>query len=425
MIMGGVKPWVAALCVALALLTAACGSADSAEPVAVSSCSAVHHEGDGEPNVIIVSDLPLRGIAAATTKRMVAAIEHVLGEREFRAGKYRVGYQSCNDTVGDEPYDPLVCKKNAQAYVAARDVVGIIGPWNSGCAVLQIPLVSRRAAGPLAMISPSNTFAALTREVSAGSPATVSLYPDGVRSYVRVVTHDFAQGAAAARLASRLGAQRVAVIHQNLGDEYVQGLTTSFLAAARSLQLDVEEFDWEERETYAVLASSVAAARPGAVYLSGLTQVNAKRLVEDLRASLPRNVELIGPDSFAAEDVARELGAAGEGMYVTVPGIPVGALPAAGERLVLALGLAAGEPDATYVAGAAQAAVVLLDAIARSDGTRSSIVDEMFAARVVDGILGSFSFDRFGDIVPAPVGVYRFGDGKLVLERVIQTASSG
>ncbi len=120
-----------------------------------------------------------------------------------------------------------------------------------------------------------------------------------------------------------------------------------------------------------------------------------------------------------------ELGAAGEGMYVTVPGMPVGALPPAGERLVLALGLAASDPDATYVAGAAQAAVVLLDAIARSDGTRASIVDEMFASRVVGGILGSFSFDRFGDIVPAPVAVYRFGDGKLALERVIQTPPIG
>ncbi len=195
--------------------------------------------------------------------------------------------------------------------MAARDVVGIIGPWNSGCAILQIPLVSRKEAGPLAMISPSNTFSALTREVSAGTPSAATLYPDGARSYVRVVTHDFAQGSAAARLASRLGARRVAVIHQNLGDEYVRGLTMSFLATARSLQLDVEQFDWEERDAYTVLASSIAATRPGAVYLAGLTQVNAKRLVEDLRASLPRTVELIGPDSFAAEDVARGAGRGG------------------------------------------------------------------------------------------------------------------
>ena len=88
---------------------------------------------------------------------MVDAIELVLRQRNFRAGDLRVGYQSCNDTVGDEPYDTSLCRRNARAYVDTEDVVGVIGPWNSGCAIEQIPIVSRREAGPLAMISPSNT----------------------------------------------------------------------------------------------------------------------------------------------------------------------------------------------------------------------------------------------------------------------------
>ena len=58
----------------------------------------------------------------------------------------------------------------------------MIGPYNSGCAELQIPIVSRSAAGPLAMISPANTDVVLTR-----GPHARRLYPDGVRSYARVV----------------------------------------------------------------------------------------------------------------------------------------------------------------------------------------------------------------------------------------------
>ena len=65
---------------------------------------------------------------------MVDAIEFVLRKREFRAGELRVGYQSCNDTVGDEPFDPSLCRRNARAYVDNEDVVGIVGPWNSACA---------------------------------------------------------------------------------------------------------------------------------------------------------------------------------------------------------------------------------------------------------------------------------------------------
>ena len=63
---------------------------------------------------------------------------------------------------------------------------------------------------------------------------------------------------------------------------------------------------------------------------------------------------------------------------------------------------------------------MLLDAIARSDGTRASVVDELFKTKVTNGILGSFSFDRYGDIVPAPVGIYRFEGGKFVADDVIR-----
>jgi branched-chain amino acid transport system substrate-binding protein len=412
----------AALIVLLSLLAGAGSTADHVIPVAAGSCGPVRYEGDGEPDLIVVSDLPLRGIGAGTTKLMVDAIELVLREREFRAGEYGVGYQSCNDTVGDEPYDPLLCRQNARAYVAAADVVGIIGPWNSGCAVDQIPIVSRKGAGPLAMISPSNTFAGLTR--ADVDPTAPDLYPDGVRSYLRVVTHDFAQGAAAAELAARRG-ERVALVHQDLSDEYVSGLTRSFLSYARGVGLHVRQFEWTDRASYESLAASVAATRPNAVFLPGLTQLNAKQLIEDLRAALPRGVTLIGPDSFAAAEIARELGAAGDGMHVTVPSIPIEALPPAGKRIVRELGLTGGDPGAIGVPEAAQAAAVLLDAIGRSDGTRASVVGELFASKVEGGILGSFSFDRFGDILPAPVGLYRFEHGEIVVAGVVRARRPG
>jgi branched-chain amino acid transport system substrate-binding protein len=231
----------AAVLVLLVALSAACsGGDDGVEPLASSSCSRLVYEGEGEP-AIIVSDFPLRGFAATFTRRMVEAIEFVVRQRGFRAGGVRVGYQSCNDTVGDEPYDPPLCRRNARAYVAAQDVVAVVGPWNSGCAEVQIPIVSRLGAGPLAMISPSNTYHGLTRE---GSEA---LYPDGVRSYLRVVTHDHAQGIAAAQLAKREGARSVAVVHQDFSDAYVRALAASFTAGARSLGLETNSFEWPLR----------------------------------------------------------------------------------------------------------------------------------------------------------------------------------
>ena len=405
----------AALFVLLAGIAAACaGGGGGVEPVATSLCGKLMYEGEGEPDVVIVSNLPLRGEAAPIAHQMVDAIELVLRRREFRAGDLRVGFQSCNDIVGTRP-DASVCRRNARAYVDTASVVGILGPFISGCAEIQIPIVSRTAAGPLAMVSPTNTMEGLTR-----GPYARALYPDGVRSYARVITHDQAQGAATAHLARRLGAKRAAVVLQrNVDDPYVQPLVASFRAAAGPLGIESTAFEWPLRRSYTELAASVAAARPDLVYLVGLPEQNGKRLVQDLRAALGPRVPFVAPDSFAADDIAEELGPVGEGFRVTVPGIPPGALPPAGERFLRELGLAPDQPG--YAPETAQATEVLLDAIARSDGTRASVVEELFATQVEDGILGSFSFDQNGDIVPAPVGVYRFEGGKIVVDGVVRT----
>jgi branched-chain amino acid transport system substrate-binding protein len=404
----------AAFFLLLAWSAAGCGSGDDeAAPVVSSSCAEVLYEGEGEPDLIVVSELPQRGEPADWTKPMIDAIEHVFQERNFRAGESRVGYQSCIGPQGQDPYDAVLCKQNARDYVATEDVVGIIGPWLSGCAHLQIPIVSRKAAGPLAMISPSNTDDDLTR-ASSGT----TLYPDGVRSYARVVTHDGGQAVAAAHLADREGARRVAVLHQDeLDPGYVRGLTVPFVASARSLGLEVDQFEWPVRNSYTDLAASVAAARPDAVFLVGLTEGNAKRLVQDLRAALGTDVTLIAPDSFLSPNTAKELGRPGDGMRVTNPGIPPEELSPAGQRFLHELGVA--EP-LVYTAEAAQAAEVLLDAIARSDGSRASVVEEVFRTKVTNGILGTFSLDRYGDIVPAPVGIFRFDGGQIVAEDVIR-----
>jgi branched-chain amino acid transport system substrate-binding protein len=410
----------AALLCAVCVLAGACAGGDAGvDPVAASSCAELLYEGEGEPDVVVVSDLPRRGIAKDGTAIMVDAIEFVLRERQFRAGELGVGYQSCNDAVGDEPYDDALCRQNARAYVETEDVVGVIGPYNSGCALAQIPILSRREAGPLAMVSPSNTFFALTRGGEAES-----LYPDGVRSYARIVTHDIAQGIAAAHIAKRLGARRTGLLYQESStDPFSEALAASFRPAARALGLEVSSFRWRSRESYTALADAIARTRPDVVYLAGLTQVNANTLVRDLRRALPQRVRLIGPDSFAALDIVQELGAAGEGMLVTVPGIPAELLPRAGRRFAREFGRPLTPvlgPGALGAAEAAQATEVLLDAIARSDGTRASVVEKLFATEVTDGILGSFRIDRFGDIDPAPVGVYRFEGGKIVTDSVVR-----
>ena len=412
----------AAAGVLLVLLTglgAGCTGDEGAKPVETSSCGRMLYEGGGKPDVLVVSDFPFSGAAAeyTNTRLTLDAIEFVLRQRGFRAGDHRVGYQSCNSTVGTEDFNASVCRRNAHAYAATEDVVGMIGPLNSNCAAHQIPILSRKAAGPLAIVSPANTWAGLTLNLPGKSRSGDALYLDGVRNYARVVAHDRVQGRAAARLAKRLGARRVVLLRQvHVADDYAGGLAVPFVETAKGLGLQVSRFAWLRRGSYARLAREVAATRPDAVFLAGLTQGNAKRLVEDLRRELGWTTPFIGPDSFASAGVAAELGRAGEGLYATEAGIPPGKLPAGGRRFLRAFGRPSVEVEQSYAVEAAQATEVLLDAIGRSDGTRASVVDELFATRVKNGILGSFAFDRYRDVVPAPVRIYRIRNGKLVAE---------
>ena len=264
---------VVAVCVA-GLAGACAGGDDGVEPVATSSCGELLYEGEGEPDVILVSDNPRRGEHAAATEEVVDAIEFVLRQRDYRAGEFRVGFQSCDDTVGGN-LDAGQCRRNARAYVETRDVVGVIGPYNSGCAELQIPIVSRTAAGPLAMVSPANTDEGLTR-----GPRALPLYP-GRRPQLRARRHA-RPGAGSRGCAHRetLGAQRAAVIAQRgVDDPYVSAADRVVRRGRSSAGDRLEDVHWLLEESYADLAASIAAARPDVVYLVGLPQGNAKTLI--------------------------------------------------------------------------------------------------------------------------------------------------
>src|SRR6185312_10861932 len=64
-------------------------SEDAALPASV--CGDVHYGGEGSPDVLIVSSLPLQGVARQWTQPMVDAIRHVLEQRGFEAGTFSVG----------------------------------------------------------------------------------------------------------------------------------------------------------------------------------------------------------------------------------------------------------------------------------------------------------------------------------------------
>lgn len=402
----------------VALGAASCGGSRHATPLPLSVCSDVVYHGDGKPRYLIVSDLPLRQADySQTTRAMSDAIRFVLSRRGFKAGKYTIGYQSCDDSTAQaDQFTVERCVANAKAYAVDRDVLGVVGPFNSACGAVEIPILNRTTTGPLALISPSTTDSGLTH-VASGTPSDVpaKYYPTGVRNFFRVATPDDAQLAAAATLFRRLGAKRPFVLNDQ--EYYGRAFAAAFRDLASRTGLAIAgSAAWDGRaRRYSALVRRIRRSRADGVYIAGASFFGGARLVADLRDALGPWVPLVASDGFA--HIPPQRTGSIDGLYVCTTQLDVSLLPPHGQEIVRRFG--AGRQPGFGAPYAAQAAEVLLDAIARSDGTRRSVVRELFAARVRDGIIGSFGFDRNGDIVPSKVTILRVRSGRLRVDRVI------
>jgi branched-chain amino acid transport system substrate-binding protein len=402
-------------------------SASRVRALPTSSCSPIYSQGGGQPQYLIASDLPLQGSARTLTTQVGNAIEFVLRRHRFRAGGYAVGYQSCDDSTTQLGYpSPARCAANARAYARNPSVIGVIGAFSSLCSLIELPIANRAPAGPLAMISFSNTYVGLTYSAPGAAPSEPhKYYPTGIRNYVRIVAADDFQAAADALLAKQFGVRKALIVNDD--QPYSTGIAAGFRTAARKLGIAIvgtASFDFDRRLR---VVNRLRRKRPDAVFLAvgGLGAPAVGVLIKDLRAQFGPRLKLIAPDSFADfASLVRLAGTAAEGMTVSLPGVPNEQLPNVGKAFVAAFGKEIGQQPMQQSVYAAQATEVLLDAIARSDGSRASVVAQLFKTKVTNGLLGTFSIDANGDTTASPVTIYRIVHGAPRIFRVITPARS-
>jgi DNA-binding SARP family transcriptional activator/ABC-type branched-subunit amino acid transport system substrate-binding protein/streptogramin lyase len=383
-------------------------------------CSPVEFAEKGTPRFLIASDFPLQGGSGSFSPALQFpdAVRFVLARRDFRAGSYSVGYQSCDDSavVRERPYNwtPATCRRNARAFADTAMVLGVIGPFDSACAAIQIPVLNRARGGPLAEISGSTTLVGLTHEGPGSLPREPeAYYPRGVRNFARVIATDDVQGAAGALMAKRLGVSRLYVLDD--ATAYGVAIAASVRETATELGMMIAgsgEWDHDERR-FTRLAEKIERSGADGVFLGGILDPAGPTPVRDLRAVLGRRVQILAPDGFSDFDaLTRDTGPAGEGVIVSVPIVPPARLPASGRRFVRAFERAIGRRADHFSITAAQATDALLDAIAASDGTRASVTRNLLRVRVRNGILGSFEFDANGDTTGGGVTMYGIEQGE-------------
>jgi len=380
------------------------GSAKSAAtvtPLPSSSCGPVVYKGSGSPDFIVASDLPLQGAIRAQTVQISRAIIWAFQDKGWKAGNYTVGYQSCDDSTAQAgAWDSGKCATNARLYTADKSVIGVIGTFNSGCAEIEVPILGRANPGPMLMVSPANTYPGLTKKWAPGEPN--KYYPTGTRNYARVVATDDYQGPADALWTQSLGIKKVYVLNDR--QVYGAGVAGTYLSAAKKLGIKVVgNQGWDAKaSSYEALAQAIKKSGAQAVFLGGIVCNNGAKLMQDIKAVNPK-IQLQMPDGFSEPSAN---GSVGNGAYISVAGEPPTALTGAGANFVKSFGKSVGAVPNPYSAYGAQAAEVMLQAVAAGGGQRGATTKAVFGLTVTNGILGTFTIGASGDTNLTPVTIY-------------------
>lgn len=374
----------------------------------------------------IVSDLPLQGSNRQQTTTMVNAIKLALQQRGGKAGDVKINYESQDDATAQAgQWDPSKCAENAQQAAQDNDIVGWIGPFNSGCAAVEIPILNDAGLG---MISPANTYIGLTKPGGeSGEPD--KYYPSGKRNYARVIVADDKQGKAGAVLMQQKGVKSVYVLDDK--QTYGKGLADQFQKAAEAAGIKVlgrEGIDGKA-SNYRSLMDKIKETNPDAIYFGGIIENNAAQLIKDkVGAGMSNNdVLFVGPDGIFVDELLSQAGDAANGIYVTFGGLPASELSAEGKKFVKTFQKKYDEPIQPYTAYAYEAANVMLDAIDRAykkDGkvTREGVVREIFATKNYHGVLGTWSFDKDGDTSLTKLSIQKVENGKFKFQKTVDVS---
>ena len=82
--------------------------------------------GPARPDYIVPSDLPLQGAIRHQTVQISRAMIWALAQQGWKAGPYKIGYQSCDDSTAQTGgWDTAKCATNARLYASNRSVIGV------------------------------------------------------------------------------------------------------------------------------------------------------------------------------------------------------------------------------------------------------------------------------------------------------------
>jgi branched-chain amino acid transport system substrate-binding protein len=375
----------------------------------------------------IYSSLPLQGAARVQNEAIVEGAELALEQADGRVGKFTVEYRSLDDSTAQAgAWTPEATSANARKAIQDDTTIAYIGEFNSGASAISIPLLNE--AG-IAQVSPGNTAVGLTSDDPGAEPGEPDkYYPTGERTYARLLPRDTIQGAALVTLMKEEGCEATYILNDR--EVYGAGLARNIEISAKKQELEVKGNDGFEKTApnFRSQAARIKASGADCFVYSGITANNAVQIFKDVGAALP-DARLFGPEGIGetaffdpeAGGIPADLA---ERVKLTIPGLAPENYPPSGQRFLSDYRRKYGErnPDRYAIYGY-ESMNLVLDAIRRAGdkgNSRAAVVDQLFATKGRESVLGTYDIDENGDITLTPYGSYKIEDGQLAFERTIK-----
>ena len=364
-------------------LLAACGQTESSAPRA----------GDASELVVkIGASAPLTGPQAHIGKdneygtRM--AIEDANAKGLTIAGK-KVRFELLSE---DDQADPKAATIVAQKLVDAK-VNGVIGHLNSGTS---IPAARIYSDNGIPQIAPSATAVAYTAQ--------------GYKTAFRVMANDAQQGKVLGEFASnKLGAKKIAVLDDRTA--YGQGIADEFVKSAQAsgAQIVAREYTTDKAVDFAAVLTSIKGKQPDLIFFGGMDPQGSP-MIKQLRALGMKTQFMMGDGGYTPKFIDNA-GAAAEGAYASLPGVPLDKMPS-GRDFASRYEAQFKQPIQLYAPYCYDAVNVMITAMQKADSAEPAKYLPVLGAVVHDGVTARIAFDEKGDLKGGAVTLYQVRQGK-------------
>ncbi len=344
---------------------------------------------------VVFVAVPLSGFQANGGQTVLGGVR-LAAEQINRSGGL-LGYQLEVRPLDDES-DSDVAVSNTETVAAAIDagerVIGVIGHLNSGQTLAAMQIYKDM---PLIVITPTSSEQSLTEL--------------GYTNFFRVNANDAVQAAVdAAFLLDDLGAQRIAVVHNDT--EYGRGLAATLIKEleARGGAVAVQIEVGEGQARYAAEVQRIQEAAPDAIFYAGY-EIETPYLRAELVEAGVQIPMLASDGAFLAATIDEANGTA-EGMYVSAFA-PSPANVADAQWFEAYQAVEYRNPD-TYSVNGYVAMQALADGARAANDLNAQAIAGALHGRTVDTLLDGLKFEADGDLANPQIWIYQVQDDEFV-----------